>query len=188
MHQLSQTFLNEGLEADDLRRLVDPRVTIDEYRSKIGSDSAVMVLTFKVQGSDPALDLVSFMEKGYDWVLDADASSGELDDGSYLVFVETDREQELLDKLILMFQDLENLTAIKPEEWTIVNHKPYAEGHLTKEDMSKIISWSPEAYEAAHRNLKNSIDSLKTAAGVKVETRAPKNDFTESLRIAAGIR
>ena len=37
------------------------------------------------------------------------------------------------------------------------------------------------------RQLIKEMDKLKTAAGVKVDTKAPKNDFTESLRIAAGI-
>jgi hypothetical protein len=31
------------------------------------------------------------------------------------------------------------------------------------------------------------IDQLKSAAGVKVTTKAPKNDYTESLRNLAGI-
>jgi hypothetical protein len=31
------------------------------------------------------------------------------------------------------------------------------------------------------------IDQLKTAAGLDVDTKAPKNDFTESLRNLAGI-
>ena len=29
---------------------------------------------------------------------------------------------------------------------------------------------------------------MKAIAGVKIDTKAPKNDFTESLRIAAGLR
>jgi hypothetical protein len=31
------------------------------------------------------------------------------------------------------------------------------------------------------------LDKLKAVAGVKVDTKAPKNEYTESLRIAAGI-
>lgn len=109
-HQRRQ--LSEGLEAGDLAHLVDHTVTIDEYKSKMGSDEEICVLTFKVQGRDPARDLVSFIEKSYDWVLDADASSGELDDGTYLVFVEIDREADMIDNIITMFEDLERLTSI----------------------------------------------------------------------------
>jgi hypothetical protein len=32
------------------------------------------------------------------------------------------------------------------------------------------------------------LDSLRTAAGVAVTTKAPVNSFTESLRIAAGLK
>ena len=83
----SQQF-NEGLEHGDLKRLVHPDVHVDEFKSKMGDDADIVVVSFKVASKEPALDLVNFIEKGYDFVLDADLSSGELDDGEYLVFVE----------------------------------------------------------------------------------------------------
>ena len=69
--------LNENLEHNDLKRLVHPELHIDEYKSKMGDDSDVCVVSFKVSGKEPAADLVSFIEKGYEFVLDADVSSGE---------------------------------------------------------------------------------------------------------------
>ena len=69
--------LNENLEEGDLKRLVHDELHIDEYKSKMGDDADVCVISFKVAGKEPAIDLVSFIEKGYDWVLDADGSSGE---------------------------------------------------------------------------------------------------------------
>ena len=46
----------------------------------------------KSGGRELALELE---EKGYEWVLDADVSSGEMDDGDYLVFVELERTKKL---------------------------------------------------------------------------------------------
>lgn len=180
--------LKEGLESGDLNRLVDSRVTVDEYRSKIGSDDAIVVLAFKVQGKNPALDLVSFIEKSYEWVLDADASSGELNDGAYLVFVEADREPELAENLYQMFEDVSNLTNVSVNEWTIAYVKPSRSEKLQPGTFEKIIPLTPEQYRNQKQKQTEDLDNLKAAAGVKVDTRAPKNDFTESLRIAAGIR
>ena len=185
-NQHSQLF--EGLEADDLARLVDRRVTFDEYKSKVGSDAEICVLSFKIQGKDPALDLVSFIEKSYDWVLDADASSGELNDGDYLVFVEADREESLVDNLMLMFEDISRLTKIDIDEWIIATGKPHRSELLSADAIRQLIALTPEEYELKIKNKTEALDNLKLAAGIKVETRAPKNDFTESLRIAAGIR
>jgi len=144
------------------------------------------VLTFKVQGKDPALDLVNFIEKSYDWVIDSDASSGELNDGDYLVFVEVDREESLIENLLIMFEDLSQLTDI--EDWIIASVNPHMSELISAEAIQKVVALTPEQYERRQRDRKSDIDKLKTAAGVRVETRAPKNDFTESLRIAAGIR
>lgn len=185
-HQISQLF--EGLESKDLARLVDRRVTVDEYKSKIGTDADICVLTFKVQGKDPALDLVNFIEKSYDWVLDADASSGELNDGDYLVFVEADREESLAENLMIMFDDISRLTDIDTNDWIIATSKPHQSELVSADSIRQLIALTPEQYEQRLKNKSEALDNLKLAAGIKVETRAPKNDFTESLRIAAGIR
>ena len=182
-HQLS-----EGLEAGDLAHLVDERITVDEYKSKMGSDEEVCVLTFKVQGKDPARDLVSFIEKSYDWVLDADASSGELDDGTYLVFVEIDREADMITNILTMLEDLERLTDIALSSWRIASIKPKQEAEASSESLANMIPTSPSEYRNRRRQMTDSIDKLKLAAGVKVNTRAPSNEYTESLRRAAGIR
>ena len=185
-HQ-SHNRLNEGLEAGDLARLIDKAITVDEYKSKMGSDEEICVLTFKVQGKDPARDLVSFIEKSYDWVLDADTSSGELDDGTYLVFVEIDRESDMIDNILTMLNDLEPLTEIGAHEWQLMGVKPKREVDASAEGLRQLIPTSPSEYRALHRKLTDDINKLKTRAGLKIETRAPTNRYTDSLRRAAGL-
>jgi hypothetical protein len=48
--------LNESLQADDLRDLVDEVFEIDSYKSKIGQDEDIVVLSFTVDSEDPAKD------------------------------------------------------------------------------------------------------------------------------------
>lgn len=180
--------VTEGLESGDLSRLVTPVVTIDEFKSKMGPDEDIVVISLKIKYKDPALDLVNFVEKGYDWVADADVSAGELDDGSYMVFIEAEREPDLPNKLIALFDDLIRLTGIKMDEWKVTYYKPHRSGEMTAESLAKLIPGTPEAYKNLMRKQQTDIDQLKTAAGVKVTTLAPKNDYTESLRVMAGLR
>ena len=183
-----QPQLNENLEMGDLKRLVHPELHIDEYKSKMGDDADVCVISFKVSGKEPSMDLVSFIEKGYDFILDADVSSGEKEGGDYLVFVELDRNPELPDHIIKIMQDLMNLTEQDLDEWRVRYQKSLIDYDLTKEAMSQIIPLTSEKYQAKYQKDQQEIDALKTAAGVEVDTVAPKNEFTESLRIAAGIK
>ena len=191
--------LNENLEHGDLRRLVHTELHIDEYKSKMGDDADVCVISFKVSGKEPSADLVGFIEKGYDYVLDADVSSGEKEGGDYLVFVELERTEQLPEQIVKIMEDLMNLTGQDLAEWRVRYRKSSKDHDLTEESLEAIIPLSPEAYSAkfdteeeeeqelAHAD-QEELDQLKTAAGVPVDTKAPVNDFTESLRIAAGIK
>lgn len=178
-------LLNEGLEGADLKRLVHPELHIDEFKSKLGRDEDVAVVSFKVASKEPAQDLVSFCEKGYPWILDADTSSGEMDDGDYLVFVEIERTRELPAQIVELMGDIMNITDQEVGDWRVRYHKGQDDHELTVESITGLVPTTPEEYNRKFG--KDDIDKLKNAAGVKVTTKAPVNDFTESLRAAAGI-
>jgi hypothetical protein len=177
----------EGLEHGDLNRMVHNEVHIDEYKSKMGDDEDIIVVSFKVKSQESAEDLVNFIEKGYDWVLDADASLGELEDGDYVVFVEADRSPKFVDGLLELLSDLDNLTDIKMNQWRIKYHKISGEYPADKQQLENIIPLTMSDYKKFLANKNRDLDKLKTAAGVDVTTRAPKNEFTENLRTAAGL-
>ena len=183
--------LNENLEYGDLKRLVHTELHIDEFKSKMGDDADICVLSFKIGGKEPAADLVNFIEKGYEWVLDADVSSGEKEDGDYLVFVECDRTPELPEKIVNLMNDIMNLTKQDLEEWQVSYQSSTADHPITIETLTKIIPLTVKSYKKKYEKEEDSpldIDKLKTAAGLTVDTMAPINEYTESLRIAAGIR
>ena len=179
--------LVEGLESGDLMRLVSPKISIDEYKSKMGSDEEIVVLSFILQGKEPALDLVNFVEKSYEWVADADVSSGEVFDGSYIVFVEVERTPDVAEQIIELLEDLEKLTEHKLQDWSIEYAKTKQKIEADLESLKSTIPATPHDYRTIVKRQSNEIDQLKTAAGIKVDTVAPKNDYTESLRISAGI-
>jgi hypothetical protein len=186
MQLKNQQFnLLEGLEKNDLKRLIHAEMHVDEFKSKLGQDRDVCVISFKVDGKDPALDLVNFCEKGYDWVLDADTSSGEMDDGDYIVFVEIERTKELPERIMTMMQDIMNLTDQHISDWRVRYRSNTKDHELSEETFVSMLPLTPEDYD--RRYGKEELDKLKNAAGIEVNTKAPKNDYTESLRAMAGI-
>lgn len=197
MSNHNSNLLKENLERSDLKRLIHPELHIDEYKSKMGDDADVSVISFKVSGKEPSTDLVSFIEKGYDFVLDADVSSGEKEGGDYLVFVELDRDEQLPNQIMEIMNDLMNLTEQEIKDWRVRYFKSLADYDLTEEILKSIIPLSADAYSKKYANddddesevdSTRDIDAMKAAAGVEVTTKAPVNDFTESLRVAAGLK
>jgi hypothetical protein len=174
-----------SIEYGDLERTVHSELHIDEFESKMGDNRDVVVLSFKVKGKAPGLDICDFVEKAYDWVLDADVSSGEMSDGDYLVFVELPRDKSSTAHIIEMMEDLMNLTLQDLTEWRVRYRHSQQDHKLDEQELAAIVPSSAQDYDAKYS--KKEIDELKLAAGVKVDTKAPKNDFTESLRVAAGI-
>ena len=206
-----ERLLRESLEIGDLKRLVKSELHIDEYKSKMGEDKDVSVVSFKVSGKEPGNDIVSFIEKGYPFVLDADVSSGEKEDSDYLVFVELERDDELASHIVELIDDMLGLTDQTMEEWRFKCYKckdPEHETELTLDNLKDTVIMSPELYEKKYGSsdqeeiddaeeeiddqqdaeLAKELDEMKTAAGVKVTTTAPVNEFTDSVRVAAGLK
>lgn len=185
---MSTLQYNEGLERNDLTRLVNTLITVDEYKSKMGDDEEIIVFTFQVASKEPANDLVSFIEKSYDWVIDADCSSGELDSGDYLVFVEADRRPSVLKKFILMLEDLKNLCGIELHKWVIKYSKSQAMASADLEKLKVIVPTTTKEYKNLHLKLESQLNSLRLRSGILINTMAPVNDRTESIRVRAGIK
>src|SRR6056300_640044 len=96
----SNKILKEGLRANDLEDLVYPIFEVDTFKSKMGEDPDVCVVTFQAKDRYPARDFMEFVEKGYPFVLDADVSAGENKDGEYSIFVEMERNNKLVENIM----------------------------------------------------------------------------------------
>ncbi|CAB4133609.1 hypothetical protein UFOVP257_331 [uncultured Caudovirales phage] len=184
---MHQSNITEGLEQNDLKRLVHDELHIDEFKSKMGKDEDIVVVSFKVTGREPAEDLVNFIEKGYDWVIDADVSSGEMDDGDYIVFVEADREPSVAKNIINMMEDIMNLTGQDISKWRVIFKSNSGEHDLSLESITQNVPLTSEDYVRRFGKPEKELDEMRAAAGVPITTKAPKNDFTQSIRSLAGI-
>jgi hypothetical protein len=99
-----------SLKPGDLRDLVDKVFEIDGYKSKMGDDSEIVVLSFTVAEEQAAKDLVSFIEKGYSFVLDADNTTGEQENGMYRVYVELERDRHVPEQIMEILDGIKKLT------------------------------------------------------------------------------
>lgn len=185
-------IFRESLEHGDLARLVHDEMHIDEFKSKLGEDQDIVVISFKVRGKEPSLDLVSFLEKGFDWIIDADVSSGEMNDGDYIVFIEAQRNPEIAERIMAMVDSMMNLTKQDIADWRVKYYRSHEEHPLSIESLEKIIPKTAEEYnekfpDEDEEDEEEQLDKLRTAAGIKSKKKAPDNELTRGLKVAAGI-
>ena len=101
-----------SLDYHDMVGQIYPKLTVDEYAAKMGKDSDIVTLTFLVKSKQVGEDLVDWLERGYEWVLDASVSDGEVEIGKYLVFAEMNRRSAVPSRIIEILDDLSTLTDI----------------------------------------------------------------------------
>ena len=106
---MTRRIINEGLDYLDMVDQIEPTVSVDEYSAKMGKDSDIVTLAFTVNSEAAGNDLVDWFERGYDFVLDAQVSEGEVKPGQYLVFVEMNRRSSVPKRIIELLDDLEKL-------------------------------------------------------------------------------
>ena len=137
--------LTETLRAGDLRDLVKKVVEIDSYKSKIGKDEDVCVLTFTVDQEDAAKDLEKFFEMGYNFILDADCTPGEMDDGKYRVYVEIERTRRIGEQVYELLEGVKKVTTL--EDLRFRYFKSFKSQEATLENLTAAIPKNKEEYE-----------------------------------------
>ena len=134
-----------SLRANDLKNLVKPIFEIDSFSSKMGDDKDVVVLSFTVEQKEPADDLVQFCEMGYDFILDADVSPGELDDGTYRVFVEIQRTKNIGEQIAELIDGVKKLTG--EDDFRFRYYKSFKSLPADQNSLSETIPLDANAYE-----------------------------------------
>ena len=134
-----------GLQKEDLIYLVDNIVEIDSYKSKMGTDRDIVTIAFSVNGKEPAKDLENFVEKGYPFVLDADATAGEQSDGTYKVFVEIERDRHISDNILEIVDGVGKLADL--DKFKFRYYKNFRSKPVEKAVLDSIIPQDAKAYE-----------------------------------------
>lgn len=178
----SQQLLCEGLQYRDLDGILKPTVHVDEFSSKMGDDADIVVLSFFVRDKNAARDLVAWFEKGYDFVLDADRSPGEIKPNRFLVYVELRRRSAVPRQLQEILDDLGTLTEFQPQDWQIRYQgktMPWDE-----ERFAATVPLTPDAYRAA---TESDLNEWRERAGLPVKPIHRVKPDIRDLQDAAGI-
>ena len=180
----SNNPLFESLGFRDLEGLLKPTIHVDEFSSKMGDDDDIIVISFFVRDAQAAKDLMMWFEKGYDFVLDADRSPGEIRPGRYLVYVEIRRRSTAGGNVEQLLDDLNTLTEFEDSSaWTM--HYRGREIPFTRDDFDSTVPLTPRAYRERYEK---DLNEVRVAAGIPVITNYDKKDpALQTIQSAAGI-
>lgn len=114
----SKNKVSEGLEYEDLKGLVSSNIMIDLHKPKIGEDEDTVVVAFDVTYEEPAKDLSQFIETGDLEHLDVEVSDAPDKDGTWNVFIEFQRDNDLFEKVEAMLNSVDQIIAREDDIWT----------------------------------------------------------------------
>ena len=176
--------ITEGLDFHDMEGQINPLVTVDEYAAKMGKDSDIVTITFIARSQEVGKDLVDWLERGYDWVLDASVSDGEIEVGKYLVFVEMNRRSTVPARIIEMLTDLKTLTDRKITEWVIqVDNEDY---DADEEVLGQVIICNPNKYKMEKEG-EDELNEMREIAGLKINPSSNQDEYIKSIKALAGM-
>jgi hypothetical protein len=177
--------LNEALDYMDLKGQVDPKITVDEYAAKIGKDNDIVTLTFKVHSQLAAKDLTAWLERGYDFVLDASVSDGELEPGEWLVFVEMQRRIAVPKRIIRLLSDLETLTDFDLKDWVVDIQGTEVDANENKIRDEMVLN--PNEYKMEKEG-EEKLDEVKQLAGLAPDKPSyVEDEYIKNLKALARI-
>jgi hypothetical protein len=175
--------LLEGLQYKDLDGMMKPTMHVDEFAAKMGDDADIIVVSFFVRDQQAAKDLVGWFEKGYDFVLDADRSPGEIKPNRYLVYVELRRRSAAPQHIQQLLADLATLTEHEPSDW---RWRYQDQDHdWSEEAFAQTVPLTPRAYREANDE---DLNEVRTAAGLPVKKIHEPTTESVVLQSLAGIR
>ena len=180
----SNNQLFESLGFRDLEGLLKPTIHVDEFSSKMGDDDDIIVISFFVRDAQAAKDLMMWFEKGYDFVLDADRSPGEIRPGRYLVYVEIRRRSTAGGNVEQLLDDLNTLTEFEDSSaWTM--HYRDQEIPFTRDSFDATVPLTPRVYRERYEK---DLNEVRVAAGIPVKTTYDRQDRAlQTIQSAAGI-
>lgn len=181
--KLKLPALSESMAFKDLDGLMKPTIHVDEFASKMGDDDDIIVISFFLRDQQAAKDLMNWFEKGYDFVVDADRSPGEIKPNRYLVYVELRRRSTAGGHVEQLLNDLNTLTEFDVDDWSM--HYKGKDVPFSRDAFDSQVPLSPRAYRERYEK---DINEVRVAAGLPVVTNYNRKDpVLQSIQSAAGI-
>jgi hypothetical protein len=176
--------LFESLNFKDLEGMMKPTIHVDEFSSKMGDDDDIIVVSFFVRDAQAAKDLMAWFEKGYDFVLDADRSPGEIKPGRFLVYVEIRRRSTAGGHVAQLLDDLNTLTEFENADQWLMHYKG-KEVPFSRDTFDSMVPLTPKSYRERYEK---DLNEVRVAAGLPVVTTYDRQDRDlQKIQSAAGI-
>lgn len=138
-------MINEALKHGDLQGVVTNKVSVDEFEPKTGEKEEIAVIGFYVTEQAAGDDLAKFISKSVHEHRDVEVTPNPNEDNFYMVFVEVDRKEGMVEGLRALTKDIINVTG--KLDWQV---KPLlSDSELSIDDpmLETIIKQSPETYQ-----------------------------------------
>jgi hypothetical protein len=174
--------LFESLEYKDLEGMMKPTIHVDEFSSKMGDDDDIIVISFFVRDNQAAKDLMSWFEKGYDFVIDSDKSPGEIKPNRFLVYLELRRRSTAGGNVEMLVDDLGTLTEYTKDDW--IMHYKGKEYPFSRDTFDSVVPLSPKEYR---KRYESDMNEMRVAAGLPTKQIYERDDALKAIQSAAGI-
>jgi hypothetical protein len=177
-------LLSESLSFKDLDGLLKPTIHVDEFSSKMGDDDDIIVVSFFVRDPQAAKDLMNWFEKGYDFVVDADRSPGEIKPNRYLVYVELRRRSTAGGHVEQLLNDLNTLTEYEDSsDWSM--HYKGKDIPFSRDAFDATVPLTPKEYR---KRYDSELNEVRIAAGMSTKPIYEKDDpAMRAIQSAAGL-
>lgn len=181
---MEKRIIFEGLDFHDMENQILPLVTVDEYAAKMGEDRDIVTLSFIVKSEAAGNDLVDWFERGYDWVLDASLSEGEVEPNRWLVFVEITRRSTVPSRIVELIKDLKTLTNLKVTEWDVqVDDETY---EPDEQILRQVIICNPNEYKI-EKEKEDELNEMREVAGLETKPIYEKDKELKDFISKAGL-
>lgn len=151
----------------EMVNLVNSKISIDQYKPKIGEANETVVIAFEVSQESAASDLSNLIETDVVSHLDVDVSQGPNGSGNYLVFVEFERNRDLHNSILEIMKVVTNATTIN--EWSYDYYKGDSSKELNESNLSETVLDNPEQYVLKYSQANDTnedIDRVRHLAGL----------------------
>lgn len=149
---LTNSNLNEGLRAGDLRDLLIPVLSIDEYESKISSNAEVIVVGFFIETEEAADDLSRFINRSANAMLDTDVSPAPTESGYFVMFVEFTRDAAAFESIQNILIEIQNVVNIKESDWTFKGYQTTEIKEFNEQNFNESVRVSEPTHESFKLN------------------------------------
>jgi len=156
--------IDESLQHNDLKGVLMQKISFDEFEPKTGDKEDTAVIGFYVTEQSAGDDLMKFLHRSKFDLRDVEVTPNPTPDNYYMVFVEVDRKEGLLDIIKELANDITNVSG--DSDWKIKPLLSDDELDLVSESLREYIIEQPGEYIS-----KEEFDSKKE-----------KSQFEESIK------